>query len=270
MSNQNIVFSVHNLQISVNYGAILQLIGKAHVAISTSLIVKFYRLMSVYFGNTRLLVVALIVITIILALERYMKHNSAQDLSSSTSTKAALALHALSKIVIPSSSIWPEHYVAITRLSAHRRNSTVSIPLATLINDIKNGALQIRVSSTDFRHLIEGKMCINGWSFELGVTLFNRIDILRWVILDELSGYSSEVSETLNLILKYLEILCRCLENPHPLTKVNRHDLFISKNKNSNTKKIISLILNTSLSRSTTHEFFSHLTNKPCLISRTF
>lgn len=85
------------------------------------------------------------------------------ELSSSLNNIDVEILHALQTIMIPTTSHWPPHYLALADHSqarvklfggAHDQTKTIFIPLSVLIRDIVAGDVELRNAKRDFPRLL--------------------------------------------------------------------------------------------------------------------
>lgn len=97
------------------------------------------------------------------------------------------ALASLSKVIIPTCSIWPQFYLDLTRTADdnHYCSSRICIPLTVLLRDIKQGRIELR-DPTNLYLLMQGRLTVDGWRFNLTLSLKERVKSLSRYLIDDL------------------------------------------------------------------------------------
>ncbi|OCB86718.1 hypothetical protein A7U60_g6177 [Sanghuangporus baumii] len=110
-----------------------------------------------------------------------------------TDSISSPALRALSKFLIPTSSIWPKTYLSIAH-SAEQfpGRSIVHINLELIFREIRQGIIELRNPSGDLPRLVKRQLQLNGWNFKLDISWKNKVKIWTWAISDELSFFPEE------------------------------------------------------------------------------
>lgn len=103
------------------------------------------------------------------------------------------AIHALSKVIIPTCSVWPQYYLDLARSAENSETMHIRLPLNVLFRDIRQGRIELRSPSTDLPLLIEGEFVVGSWTFDFGIDLNDRAKALKWLLLGELTFFPDEV-----------------------------------------------------------------------------
>ena len=107
------------------------------------------------------------------------------------------AICALSKLIIPTSSVWPEWYLSIARSA--RQTKHFQLVLRTVFRDSRHGVIEVRDPSSYLSLFVKGSLKIDRWTFELGLSLQDKLKTWKWAVSEELSSYPDEVSESILL-----------------------------------------------------------------------
>ncbi|EJD02276.1 uncharacterized protein FOMMEDRAFT_168774 [Fomitiporia mediterranea MF3/22] len=140
----------------------------------------------------------LLVLTSAIALSyNYSDSNSATAATTDNTEVEGPARRALSKFLMPTSSIWPERYLYIIRSADQQQQSRngkrISLQLGTFLRDIKQGIIELRNPEIDLPLLLKGQLCTDGWNIELNMSFKDRSMAWAWVISDEISCFPDEV-----------------------------------------------------------------------------
>ena len=132
--------------------------------------------------------------SVALSLAAFSSSSSQESSQLPTGSVSAPALRALSKFLIPTSSIWPVAYLDIARSAEELpRNNTIHLKLELIFREIRQGIIELRNPLEDLPHLIKGQLQHDEWNFKLDISWRNRMRIWTWVFSDELSSFPEEV-----------------------------------------------------------------------------
>ncbi|KAH8116992.1 hypothetical protein DFH11DRAFT_1578550 [Phellopilus nigrolimitatus] len=102
------------------------------------------------------------------------------------------AIHALSKVIIPTCSVWPQYYLDLAHSAENSETMHIRLPLNVLFRDIRQGRIELRSPSTDLPLLIEGEFVVGSWTFDFGIDLNDRAKALKWLLWGELTFFPDE------------------------------------------------------------------------------
>ena len=102
-------------------------------------------------------------------------------------------LQSILYVVTPTRSVWPKHFIAAAQGASALRGKTVQLPLRTLIEDMVNGCMEMRMPQQDLPGLLRNALTVNGWTFGLYAERTWRLDLMRWVLAAQLAPSKSKV-----------------------------------------------------------------------------
>lgn len=100
-------------------------------------------------------------------------------------------IHALTKFMVPTRSIWPPIYFE-SRSWVNSRSRKAEQSAGTLFRDIIQGRIELRKPVHNLPLLIKGQLHLDGWRFGLSITLKDRVQTLL-SNFGEKMGYGGDV-----------------------------------------------------------------------------
>ncbi len=104
------------------------------------------------------------------------------------------AIHALLQVLTPTCSAWPSFYVQACRNADKAQKRVVKLPLEKIVDDVVNGVVELRNPTEDLRALVRGNLRIGRWDVVFTPGLFTWMNALCWIITQEFSTGTDEVS----------------------------------------------------------------------------
>lgn len=86
-------------------------------------------------------------------------------------------IHALTKFMVPTRSIWPPNYFD-SRSSVDVRSRKADLSVGNLFRDLIQGRIELRKPVRNLPLLIKEQLHLDGWSFGLSITLKDRAQTL--------------------------------------------------------------------------------------------
>lgn len=103
-------------------------------------------------------------------------------------------IHALTKFMVPTRSIWPPNYFD-SRSWVDVRSRKAELSVGNLFRDLIQGRIELRKPVRNLPLLIKEQLHLDGWSFGLSITMKDRVQTLlsnfgeRMVFGGDVSGY---------------------------------------------------------------------------------
>lgn len=107
--------------------------------------------------------------------------------------RTSSALKALSKVLIPTTSLWPACYLDfIDRRLGHGRR--ISIPAGTLVEEVLAGRLELRNAAEDLPLLLGNGVFVDGWEVVLEVGWKEKYEAMKWTLNAWVASVFGQVS----------------------------------------------------------------------------
>lgn len=119
-------------------------------------------------------------------------------------------IHALTKLIIPTRSLWPQNYFA-SRSWSNAPTRTASIPVTHLLQDIVQGKIELRQPVHSLPLLMKGQLCLDGWNFGLRFAAKLRMKVLLWSFSELFFCENVSNNVLANLLPSLIHILFRTL-----------------------------------------------------------
>lgn len=126
------------------------------------------------------------------------------------------ALKSLSKVVLPTCSVWPSYYLDLARTADENYNcfpntssACINMPINILLRDIRQGRIELRYPSKYLYLLIQRQLNIDGWRIHPTITSRERLRAVGWYMLSELATSAGHVRRNVSFPL------------PHPVLMSN-------------------------------------------------